>query len=119
LTLAAGIRFGSYEVIALIGAGRIGEVYRARDTKLNRGVALKILAALEPSEQRRHLRLRRYRRHARPRAATGRSSDTRESHRASHVPLNEALPIAKQIDGPEYTAQFPQSPPPRVPSRFP
>ena len=43
LALAPGTRFGPYEVIAQIGAGGMGEVYRARDTKLNRDVALKIL----------------------------------------------------------------------------
>ena len=41
--LAPGTRLGSYEVIALIGQGGMGEVYRARDTKLRRDVALKIL----------------------------------------------------------------------------
>jgi hypothetical protein len=43
MPLATGVRFGSYEVIALLGAGGMGEVYRARDTKLNREVALKVL----------------------------------------------------------------------------
>ncbi|MET1046851.1 MAG: protein kinase, partial [Hyphomicrobium sp.] len=38
-----GARLGSYEIIALIGAGGMGEVYRARDTKLKRDVALKVL----------------------------------------------------------------------------
>jgi serine/threonine-protein kinase len=41
--LASGSRLGSYEVIAAIGHGGMGEVYRARDTKLGREVALKIL----------------------------------------------------------------------------
>ena len=43
MPLAAGSRLGPYEVIAPIGVGGMGEVYRARDTKLNRDVALKVL----------------------------------------------------------------------------
>ena len=41
--LSSGTRIGSHEVLALIGAGGMGEVYRARDTLLNRDVALKVL----------------------------------------------------------------------------
>jgi len=43
VALAPGTRLGPYEVTAQIGVGGMGEVYRARDTKLNRDVALKIL----------------------------------------------------------------------------
>src|SRR5215475_2793665 len=43
MPLPSGTRLGPYEVSALLGAGGMGEVYRARDTKLNRDVALKIL----------------------------------------------------------------------------
>jgi hypothetical protein len=41
--ITAGTRLGPYEIVAAVGAGGMGEVYRARDTKLNRDVALKIL----------------------------------------------------------------------------
>jgi Tol biopolymer transport system component len=43
MSLAPGTRFGSYEVAAQIGVGGMGEVHRARDIKLNRDVALKVL----------------------------------------------------------------------------
>ena len=44
MPLAPGIRLGAYELVALIGAGGMGEVYRARDTRLNRPVAIKLLS---------------------------------------------------------------------------
>src|SRR6266700_683085 len=44
MSLAAGSKLGSYEVLALIGAGGMGEVYRALDTKLNRLVAVKLVS---------------------------------------------------------------------------
>jgi len=43
MTLAAGSRLGPYEIVAPIGAGGMGEVYRARDTRLSREVAVKVL----------------------------------------------------------------------------
>ena len=44
MSLAAGTRLGPYEIVSPIGAGGMGEVYRARDQRLNRTVAIKVLA---------------------------------------------------------------------------
>ena len=45
MPLAAGTRVGSYEIVSPVGAGGMGEVYRARDAKLKRDVAIKVLPA--------------------------------------------------------------------------
>jgi serine/threonine protein kinase len=45
MPLVAGTRLGPYEIIASLGAGGMGEVYRARDTRLDRDIAIKILPA--------------------------------------------------------------------------
>jgi len=66
MTLTAGMKLGPYEVVALIGAGGMGEVYRARDARLGRDVALKVLSesfARDPE------RLRRFEQEARAVAA--------------------------------------------------
>ena len=68
MRLSPGARLGVYEIYALAGAGGMGEVYRARDTRLNRDVALKVLPsafALDPE------RLARFQREAQILASIG------------------------------------------------
>src|SRR5438067_2791705 len=131
MVLAAGSRLGSYEIVAPLGAGGMGEVYRARDTRLGREVAIKVLPesmARDPD------RLVRFEREARvlaslnhpniahlhgiedlPAAFDGAQAGEAGSHvsalvmelvdgetladrlQRGAIPLDEALPIARQI----------------------
>jgi Tol biopolymer transport system component len=59
LTLSPGARLGPYDILAAIGAGGMGEVYRARDTRLNRLVALKLLPAVASDDTERRERFER------------------------------------------------------------
>src|SRR4029453_362176 len=49
MPFASGTRFGAFEVLERVGTGGMGEVYRARDTRLDRTVALKVIRASEPA----------------------------------------------------------------------
>jgi hypothetical protein len=57
--MAAGAKLGPYEILAPIGAGGMGEVYRAHDTKLKRDVALKVLPEVFASDPGRMARFQR------------------------------------------------------------
>ena len=118
MALERGTRLGPYEVTAPIGAGGMGEVYRARDTKLDRDVALKILREAFTADPD---RLARFQQEAKVLASLNHpniaaiygleeADGTRAlvlelvegptlAERIAHgpLPLDEALPIAKQI----------------------
>ena len=118
-SLVPGARLGPYEVVSPLGAGGMGEVYRARDTKLGRDVALKVLPEALAADADRLVRFEREAQHpglAEPPAHRRRStaSKIRPARRAlvmelvegedlsariarGAVPLDEALPIARQI----------------------
>jgi serine/threonine-protein kinase len=118
VALASGTRLGAYEILALIGSGGMGEVYRARDSRLNRDVAIKVLPADVAAD---HDRLVRFEREAQVLASLSHtniaaihgvddSSGTpalvmelvdgptlADRIAKGPIPLDEALPIAKQI----------------------
>ena len=118
MALAAGVRRGPYEITAKIGAGGMGEVYRARDTKLDRDVALKILPEAFASDPE---RLARFEREAKilaalnhPHIAHIHGLEESDGVRAlvlefvdgptladriaqGSIPIDEALTIARQI----------------------
>ena len=118
MSLSAGTRLGPYEILAAIGAGGMGEVYRARDSKLDRDVAIKILpeaVAADPERIARFLREAKVLaslNHPHIAAIYGLESadgvkalvmelvegnDLARRIARGPMPLDEALPIAKQI----------------------
>jgi serine/threonine protein kinase len=118
VALAPGTRLGPYEVIAQIGAGGMGEVYRATDTNLKRQVAIKVLAASFATDPE---RLARFQREAEVLAALNHPNIAHihgleksagitalvmelvegptlaDRIAQGAIPVEEALPIAKQI----------------------
>src|SRR3990172_9850033 len=124
MALTSGTKLGTYEVVALIGVGGMGEVYRAHDTKLGRDAAIKVLPeqfAREPE------RLARFQREAKMLAALNHTNiaaiygleqsggihylvmelvegpTLAERIAAGPVSVEETLPIAKQVaDAVEY-----------------
>jgi len=59
MSLTAGTRLGPYEIGSPIGAGGMGEVYKARDTRLDRSVAITVLPAEVSADPNRRLRFER------------------------------------------------------------
>jgi eukaryotic-like serine/threonine-protein kinase len=59
MALAAGTTLGPYEILSLIGVGGMGEVYRARDTRLKRDVAIKVLLTAVANDPERLMRFSR------------------------------------------------------------
>ncbi|MDP2321980.1 MAG: protein kinase [Acidobacteriota bacterium] len=118
MSLRPGTRIGPYEVVGSLGAGGMGEVYRAKDSKLKREVALKVLPADVANDRE---RLARFQREAEVLAALNHPNiahihgleesggtialvmelvegeDLAERLKRGAIPLDEALPIAKQI----------------------
>jgi len=103
MLLAAGTRLGPYEIVAPLGAGGMGEVYRARDTKLGRDVAIKILpdAFVADSD-----RVARFRREAQLLAALNHPNiaaiyglDETDGKTAIVLELVEGQTLAEKLDG--------------------
>ena len=101
--LSAGTRLGPYEIVSPLGAGGMGEVYLARDTKLNRDVALKVLPELFARDA---LRMARFRREAQvlaslnhPNIATIYGLEESNGNCALVMELVEGPTLAERISG--------------------
>jgi serine/threonine protein kinase len=118
IALSPGTRLGSYEILSALGAGGMGEVYRAKDSKLKRDVALKVLPADVATDRE---RLARFQREAEVLASLNHPNiahihgleeaegvtalvmelvegeDLSQRIARGAIPIDEALPIAKQI----------------------
>ena len=115
MPLLPGTRLGAYDIIALIGAGGMGEVYRARDTRLNRDVALKVLPELFAADPD---RLARFKREAQllaslnhPNIAAIHGFEEQTSVVSGFSRTIEAL-ILKLVDGPTLADRIAQGPMP-------
>jgi serine/threonine-protein kinase len=105
VAIPPGTRLGPYEVIAAIGVGGMGEVYRARDAKLNRDVALKILPeafAADPD------RLARFTREAQTLAALNHANIAQIHGLEEHPPLR-AL-VMELVEGPDLSQRIMRGP---------
>jgi eukaryotic-like serine/threonine-protein kinase len=114
MALAAGQKIGAYEIVAQLGAGGMGEVYRARDSRLKREVAIKVLPADVANDRE---RLARFQREAEVLASLNHphiahvygieenalvmelveGEDLAQRIARGPIPIDEALPIVRQI----------------------
>ena len=118
MALSAGTRLGPYEILSALGAGGMGEVYRARDTKLDRAIAIKILPEAFAADTD---RIARFQREAKTLASLNHPNiahihgleesngvralvmelvegeDLAQRIARGAIPVDEALPIAKQV----------------------
>ena len=109
MALTSGARLGTYEVIGALGAGGMGEVYRARDTQLNRDVAIKVLPELFALDA------------GPPRPLHARSADARRAEPSQHradlwtakgrLPGHRAL-VMELVDGEDLSSIIARGPMP-------
>ena len=101
MPLTPGTRIGPYEITGSLGAGGMGEVYRARDTKLNREVALKVLPELLAADRD---RLARFTREAQLLASLN------HPHIAAIYGFEEGGLVLELVDGPTLADRIVQGP---------
>jgi serine/threonine protein kinase len=91
MSLSAGSRFGSYEILSVIGEGGMGRVYRARDTRLQRIVAVKVLPDSVAGDAE---RIARFEREAQTLAALNHPQGVCQSRDACRAePIANSIPI--------------------------
>jgi Tol biopolymer transport system component len=105
MSLTAGTRLGAYQVLSAIGAGGMGEVYRARDSKLNRDVAIKVLPDLFASDPD---RLARFTREAQTLAALN-HPNIAHIHGIEESPGMRAI-VMELVEGEDLSAQIARGP---------
>jgi serine/threonine protein kinase len=105
MPIAPGSKLGPYEILAAIGAGGMGEVYRAHDTRLGRDVAVKILPETFASDAD---RLRRFNQEARVVAslASGRRAPMRDLAPADRSGVTDVKRVSISADGKWYAYEF-------------
>ena len=105
MSLQPGSTVGPYEIMSPLGAGGMGEVYRARDTRLNRDVAIKVLPASVAADQE---RLARFTREAQTLAALN-HPNIAILYGLEDTPTGTCL-VMELVDGEDLSARFTHGP---------